>query len=264
MNAFNPIVHVEAAAVISILALLSLRFKLLNKGGVLASIPIGYIIYVFGGMEYFTLLLVFYLTSGVATKLRVKQIGKNVMDKDWIRGWRNVVANGAAAAIISLLNLTEFSRGQITAAYLGAVGTAFADTLATEVGLLYPREPRLITNMKRVKRGTPGAISPYGYLGGAIAILILIFFSAVTGIVGLKIIIAAIISGILGMTIDSILGATIQSKYKCIVCGKLTENRVHCGETAEKVEGISFIDTHIVNLISTISGAIIAYLIVSI
>ena len=148
MNAFNPIVHIEAATIILMLALFSLKLKLLDRGGVFASIPIGYVIYVFGGVDYFILLLVFYLTSGAATKLRVRQIGRNVLDKDSIRGWRNVVANGAAAAIISLLNITGFNRGRITAAYLGAIGTAFADTLATEIGLLYPREPRLITNMK--------------------------------------------------------------------------------------------------------------------
>jgi len=263
LNVFNPIIHIEAAVIVLILSLFSFRFKLLNKSGVLASIPIGYIIYVFGGVEYFILLLVFYLTSGMATKLRVRRIGKDVMDKDWIRSWKNVTANGTAAVIISLLSIMGFDRGQITAAYLGAVGTAFADTLATEVGLLYPGEPRLITNMRKALRGTPGAVSPYGYLGGIIALLILVLSSMVAGIAGLKIVIATMISGLLGMTIDSVLGATIQSKYRCVVCGKLTENRIHCGRAAERVEGISFIDTHVVNLISTISGAAIAYLIAS-
>ncbi|RLG01524.1 MAG: hypothetical protein DRN49_01075 [Thaumarchaeota archaeon] len=251
LNALNLVIHAEAVTVILIIALLSLKFKLLSRSGVLASIPIGYVIYVFGGVEYFILLLVFYLTSGIATKFRVKQVGKDVMDKDWIRSWRNVVANGATAAAISLLSIMEFNRGPVTAAYLGAVGTAFADTLATEVGLLYPREPRLITNMRRVMRGTPGAVSPYGYIGGVAALLILSLFSAVTRIASLKIIIAMIISGTLGMTIDSVLGATIQSKYKCTVCGRLTESRVHCGRVAERAKGISFIDTHAVNLIST-------------
>lgn len=261
MNAFNLVIHVEVIAVILIIALLSLKFKLLNRSGVLASIPIGYVIYVFGGVEYFIALLIFYLVSGIATKFRVKQIGRNVMDKDWIRSWRNVLANGATAAMISLLNIMGFNQVQITAAYLGAVGTAFADTLATEVGLLYPREPRLITNMRKVMRGTPGAVSSYGYLGGVIALLILTFSSMVTRMAGLKIIFATIISGTLGMTIDSVLGATIQSKYRCAICGKLTESRIHCGRAAERVRGISFIDTHAVNLISTTLGAIIAYLI---
>ena len=263
MNAFNPIVHIEAATIILILALFSLKLKLLDRGGILASIPIGYVIYVFGGVDYFILLLVFYLTSGAATKLRVRRIGKDVLDKDSIRGWRNVVANGAAAAIISLLNITGFNRGRITAAYLGAVGTAFADTLATEIGLLYPGEPRLITNMKRVLRGTPGAVSPYGYLGGTGALLILILSSMAVGAMDLRLVVATMVSGILGMTIDSVLGATIQSKYRCVICGKLTESRVHCGMAAEMVDGISIIDTHMVNLISTILGALIAYLMAS-
>jgi len=265
LNAFNPIIHVEAATIILVLALFSLKLKLLDRDGIFASIPIGYMIYVFGGVDYFILLLVFYLISGAATKLRVRRIGKDVLDKDSIRGWKNVVANGVAAAIISLLNIiTGFNRGRITAAYLGAVGTAFADTLATEIGLLYPGEPRLITNMKKVLRGTPGAVSPYGYLGGTGALLILILSSTAIGATDLRLVIATMVSGVLGMTIDSVLGATIQSKYRCVICGKLTESRVHCGRASEKIDGVSIIDTHVVNLISTISGAVIAYLIASI
>ena len=263
MNALNPIVHIEAATIVLILALLSLKLKLLDRGGILASIPIGYVIYVFGGVDYFILLLVFYLASGAATKLRVRRIGRDLFDKDSIRGWRNVVANGATAAIISLLNITGFNRDRITAAYLGAVGTAFADTLATEIGLLYPGEPRLITNMKKVLRGTPGAVSPYGYLGGIGALLILILSSMAMGATGLRLVVATMVSGVLGMTIDSVLGATIQSKYRCVICGKLTESRVHCGMAAEMVDGISLIDTHMVNLISIMLGALTAYLIAS-
>jgi len=263
LNALNPIVHIEAATIVLILALLSLKLKLLDRGGILASIPIGYVIYVFGGVDYFILLLVFYLASGAATKLRVRRIGRDLFDKDSIRGWRNVVANGATAAIISLLNITGFNRDRITAAYLGAVGTAFADTLATEIGLLYPGEPRLITNMKKVLRGTPGAVSPYGYLGGIGALLILILSSMAMGATGLRLVVATMVSGVLGMTIDSVLGATIQSKYRCVICGKLTESRVHCGMAAEMVDGISLIDTHMVNLISIMLGALTAYLIAS-
>jgi len=81
LNAFNPMIHAEAAAVILIIALLSSKFKLLDKGGISASIPIGYIIYVLGGVRYFVPMLVFYLTSGAATKLRVEQVDKDAVDK---------------------------------------------------------------------------------------------------------------------------------------------------------------------------------------
>ena len=97
MNAFNPMIHAEAAAVILIIALLSSKFKLLDQSEISASIPISYIIYVFGGVRYFIPMLVFYLTSGTATNLGSCRSIRML----WIRvrsGWRNVVANGTANA----------------------------------------------------------------------------------------------------------------------------------------------------------------------
>jgi len=257
LSFLDPLIHLQASIIIGILAILSYRLRLLDPRGIIASIPVGYIIYVFGGPHYFILLIAFYSVSGLATRFRIKRIGVDVLDKDWIRSWRNVVANGATAASISLLSAFTGDRGSsiLLAAYLGAVGTSFADTLATELGLLYPHNPRLITSMKKVPRGTPGGVSPYGYAGGVLALLILATLSTLMRLSSVRILGILLASGMIGMTADSILGATIQAKYRCPRCGKLTENSTHCGEKAEKVSGTTLIDTHMVNLISTIIGA---------
>ena len=73
-------------------------------------------------------------------------------------------------------------------------------------------------------------------------------------------ILITIIAGILGTTIDSLLGAGLQQKYRCTVCGRIVENPKHCDKPAEKYSGISWINTHIVNLLSTSMGAMIAML----
>ncbi len=251
---------VEALAVVGLIGVLSLRFRILNLKGVIASVPVGLSIYIFGGREFFILLLVFYVLSSAATWLRVRYFRIEVIDKEWVRGWRNVAANGIVAASAATLNILSNKScfNPYLAAYLGAVGTAFADTLATEIGLLYPRNPRLIVSMKKVPRGTPGAVSPYGYLASILALSI---FAAILSICGkVRLIPSLYIAGLIGVTIDSILGGTVQAHYRCVVCGKETENPMHCGRKAEKISGVGVINTHTVNFLSTLAGAVIASL----
>lgn len=166
------------------------------------------------------------------------------------------------------------------AGFLGVVATAAADTLATEVGLLNPHPPRLITNLKKkVVAGTSGGVSPLGELAillgglltGGMAFLMQHFNLLGLGLfpwldtlsfglpTGLKLLIIAIGAGFVGSTADSVIGATIQALYKCPVCGKITEHDIHCGEITVHLRGHKAIDNNIVNFVSTAVGAISAF-----
>jgi len=256
----EPLTQLEAIAILATIAIISLKFKLLDRDGVLASLPIGYIILTMASIQHFIILLTFFGVSGIVTRIRVKRIGEGLVEKDWIRSWRNVFANGFVPTLVVILAAIAPGQKSLFAisGYLGAIGTAFADTLATEIGLLYPKKPRLIINLKKVERGTPGAVSPYGYLGGALAALIICCLAYIFGLRNPFFLTIIFASNIIGMTIDSILGASIQARYRCTVCGKLTESSHHCGQPARKIAGIKIIDTHAVNLLSTMIGALIA------
>ena len=99
----SPLTHLEAAIILAIIAILSLKLKFLDPKGIIASIIIGYIIIVLGGLSYFTVLLAFFIISSIITRLRVRAIGELHIDKDWIRSWRNVLANGLAPALAILI-----------------------------------------------------------------------------------------------------------------------------------------------------------------
>ena len=147
------------------------------------------------------------------------------------------------------------------AGFLGAVGTAFADTLATELGLLYKRPPRLITNFKKVSPGTSGAISPLGEAAMLLAISILSMLAYALGVIVVgffTLFLLVALSSVAGATIDSLLGATVQAKYRCTICNKIVESKVHCNKETEYVEGVRFFNNHVVNLTSTLLGALIA------
>jgi len=187
-------------------------------------------------------------------------------EKGGARGWPNVAANGAIAGLLALLTV-RFPSEPVLAAFLGAVATANADTLATEIGLLNPTDPRLITDPRKiVPAGTSGGISLLGELAtifGALIIGIAAGILRVTGNPGwpLSVLIGTtVIAGLAGCSIDSIIGATVQGIYKCRVCNKITENRKHCGSPSIPVRGYDTIDNNVVNLIATICGAILAVL----
>jgi len=259
LTQLNLIVQLEAVVILAAISIASLRFKILDSKGVIASIFIGYVVIVFAGLNYFTALITFFLVSAAATKLRVRLIGEEFVEKDWIRSWRNVLANGLAPTLVIIFSKIPRSMGGslMAAGYLGAVGTAFADTLATEIGLLYGGKPRLITNLEKVEKGTPGAVSTYGYLGGSLALVTLGTLAWGIGIASSSLAALLIPSGLIGMTLDSFLGAGVQAKYECEVCGRIVENSYHCNQPARKVSGIAWINTHIVNLISTSLGAVL-------
>ncbi|MCS7135802.1 MAG: DUF92 domain-containing protein [Nitrososphaerota archaeon] len=263
---------IEATLVMVVLMLISVKAGFVDPGGLISSFVVGYTIYIFGDKLFFVPLLIFYVIAGLMTKLRYeeKRLKGAAEEKLGARGWKNVLANGGVATVIVCIAAynNNMLRPELLAAYLGAISTAYADTLATEIGLLYPREPRLITNMKTVPAGMPGAVSPYGTAAQLLSaftivpatVLFLPIGDKLTAIFNLLAIV--LISSFLGSTFDSIIGATAQAVYRCKLCGKITEKKVHCGAEAQLLRGIKYVDNNVVNLIATIIGAAIAYILV--
>ena len=134
-----------------------------------------------------------------------------------------------------------------------------ADTLATEIGLLSRSRPRLITNLrKKVGAGTSGGISLLGEImvvSGSLLVGILAFFLEFSSIPFFTIILLTLLGGFIGSHIDSILGATIQSMNRCIICGIITESNNHHNKPTESFKGLKIIENNTVNFLSTVAGA---------
>jgi len=72
---------------------------------------------------------------------------------------------------------------------------------------------------------------------------------------------AAAIGGFGGGLVDSIVGATLQSKRFCDRCRHWTERRVHsCGFRTRHARGVQWMSNDAVNLCGTVAGAAIAML----
>lgn len=259
-----------AGVVCSALAIGAWKAHVLDRWGALTAFMIGFATFVFpdNGWKWFLVLFVFLSVSSCMThyKYQIKRKRGLAQEKGGARGWPNVAANGIVAGLLAVL--TPCLPQQIVlAAFLGAVATANADTLATEIGLLNRTDPRLITDPRKVvPAGTSGGISILGELAallGALATAITAAGVQVTGNPGwsLKILVGTtLIAGLAGCTLDSFVGATVQGIYRCRICNKVTENRRHCNVTSLSLRGIRWIDNNIVNLIATLFGAGVAVL----
>ncbi|MGB9659890.1 MAG: DUF92 domain-containing protein [Nitrososphaerales archaeon] len=243
--------------------LIAFKAKAVDFGGFIASIFIGYMILLGGGWYWFLIMLVFFTITTQFTKFKYdyKERLGFAQEKGGVRSWPNVLANGGAAAFFSVMEF-RFGGGIYAVAFLGAVASATADTLATEVGLLSKKEPRLITNLKKkVPVGTSGGITPLGTMAAFFASFIIGITATILNIIGeaspIKILTIVTLGGIIGSISDSILGATIQRKGLCENCGKMTESLKHCGKITKKLRGIGFVDNNVVNFSSTIIGALI-------
>lgn len=244
----------------------SLVRRWLSKIGALAALTIGLVLIVFGGWAFLMAVISFYILSSYFTMYRFEfKISKSVAQK--VRGWKNVIANGAVATLFAIAE-GIYGGGAFLGGFIGAISTATADTLATEIGLLYPGEPRLITDLRRkVRPGTSGAISPLGEFGAILGVLIIGLVFMISRILdgqliaNFNIVILSCITGIIGTTVDSLLGATIQAQYLCFKCNCITEESMHtCGSRSKLIRGYVFFNNNVVNLTSTLTGGLLGFI----
>ena len=249
-----------------IIALAAYRLGSLSRSGALAAWLVGTVIFGMGGLSWAILLLTFFISSSVLTRSFAKRKASltEKFDKGGKRDMGQVFANGGIAAVFAGLHFFFLPHAWPWLAFAGALAAANADTWATELGVLNPTQPRLLTTWAKVEKGTSGAISVYGTLsalGGAFVIALL---GAALGPHGrfwanLEVITVA---GMLGSLFDSLLGATIQAIYRCPACDKETEKHpLHsCGTATVQVRGWSWLNNDLVNLGCASVGALIGML----
>jgi uncharacterized membrane protein len=75
-----------------------------------------------------------------------------------------------------------------------------------------------------------------------------------------RLIVAALVGGLAGALVDSVLGATVQGIYWCERDQKETEKRIHtCGERTRLLRGWAWLDNEWVNFACSLMGASVAW-----
>ncbi|MGG0716496.1 DUF92 domain-containing protein [Robertmurraya massiliosenegalensis] len=237
---------------------LGFRFRFLTLSGSIAAAIVGILTVLGLHLEGLILLGLFFATSSYWSKYKKSQKDKveERLEKGSRRDWLQVVANGGAAAIASLLYyLTDEPVYMV--AFCILIASSNSDTWASEIGTLSKKSPISIRNFQRVPKGTSGAISILGTVAGiagaaliAVALFILFAFTV-------ELVIFVFLFGFLGNLIDTVLGAFFQATYRCNHCLLETEKMHHCGQSTEKIRGFSFLNNDIVNLLSSLIAAFI-------
>ncbi|MFQ6125067.1 MAG: DUF92 domain-containing protein [Candidatus Heimdallarchaeota archaeon] len=252
--------------------------------GTLAAYLIGFILFIFNPFAWL-FLAAFFISSSLLTRFRA-QAKLEVQDKFEKGGQRDAaqVFTNSLPPVFYVILLAFFSPTNPLSPLFVAIATYFAsvnaDTFSTEIGTLAKSLPRWILDPRRtIEKGTSGGVTILGSLAGAfgsleIALLYLtgVYLISSSSRLYSDIVIVTFfvfLGGILGNSIDSLLGASIQGFYYCPYCQIGTEKRIHlkCGGTITcLIRGWKIISNDWVNLLSpTIAsllfGAIFYYLI---
>ncbi|MCW3135457.1 MAG: DUF92 domain-containing protein [Canidatus Methanoxibalbensis ujae] len=252
------ILTVETTAIVvaisSLLLLYAYRMRKIDISALSGAFVVGFVVLLTVGYTGVVALLLFFVFGTLVTFYRYNEkmrIGVAESHKG-MRTLQNVLGNGLSSAIFCVaygishnpLFLLGFS---------GAVATACADTFSTEIGQALCRNPRLITNLKRVPVGTNGGVSVQGLLAALlgsslIAVPMSLLYGQSNGLLNLIIppssavrsvsiaphVLSALItiSGFFGSIADSIFGATLENRSR--------------------------LNNHEVNILATLSGGIFA------
>ncbi|MGG3798125.1 DUF92 domain-containing protein [Metabacillus fastidiosus] len=238
-------------------SLLGWRWRTLSLSGAVAAFIVGSIIYIGFSVKGLILLAVFFVSSSFFSKYKKEEkVSLNeIVAKGDRRDWLQVLANAGVPSLTSLLFVLTKDPVYILA-FGTSIAAANSDTWASEIGVLSKSKPFMLLTLKRVEKGTSGAVSLLGTfaaLGGAAIIAVSAWFLLP---ISFHEMIFILLFGFLGNIIDTILGNSFQNKYECTSCSKITERKVHCGSTGKKISRYSFLNNDFVNLLSIILATI--------
>lgn len=233
----------------------------------MAATIVGTIVFGLGGWQWAVLLLTFFVTSSGLSRAfkRRKADLSEKFSKGLERDAGQVFGNGGLATLFAALHTFYPESILPWVGFAASLAAVNADTWATELGVLNPTPPRLITDLqKRVEKGTSGGISLFGttasLLGSAVIALPAALFTDKWSLFPL-----ITFAGLAGSLFDSLLGATVQAMYFCPTDQKETEKHpLHtCGTETVHLRGWKWLDNDWVNFACGAFGIVIALLAIS-
>ena len=251
-----------------IVAYAAQRAHSLDKSGAIAATVVGTVIFGVGGWQWAVLLLTFFVTSsGLSRAFKKRKQGlSEKFSKGHERDAGQVFGNGGLATFFAALHAFYPDSILPWIGFAASLAAVNADTWATELGVLNPTPPRMITDLKkRVEKGTSGGISLFGtfasLLGAAVIALPAAWFAGDWSLLPL-----ISLAGLAGSLFDSLLGATVQAMYYCPTDKKETEKHpLHtCGTQTSHIRGWKWLDNDWVNFACGAFGIVVALIILEI
>lgn len=223
--------------ILIVIALVSPK-KLLTVMGYLHAWVLGVIVW--GSLQWqgYVVVMFYFLVGSAITKVGIKQKeAEGIAEKrSGMRAPANVWGSALVATICCLgIVFLPFWQSFFLIGYVASFATKLSDTCASEIGKAYGKSTFLITNFQPVPRGTEGAVSLEGTLAGIVASISIALLAWQINMIDFIGIIICIISAFIATNLESVIGATLQTKF-------------------------DWLTNEIVNVLNTLIGASIAIL----
>ncbi|THW40130.1 hypothetical protein D6D22_05991 [Aureobasidium pullulans] len=241
--------HKGQLGIITALVVYSAAKNKLTPAGIAAAIVTAGIHMLHPWGVFFNLLVGFFIAGTVGTKINhsqkatLTQSATGGVGGEGARNYAQVLANSGTASVLILWHLYASQSGSnlktfgltdvIPFGIAASYAAAAADTLSSELGILSPTSPVLITAPWRsVPRGTNGGVTITGLLAGlagSVFISSLAYFTlpysgtAWTGDAKFMFWVTLTAAGFSGTLLDSLLGALVQATVEDKSSGRIVE-----------------------------------------
>jgi uncharacterized protein (TIGR00297 family) len=195
-----------------VLAWLGYRAKTVSVSGAIGGAIVGAIVYATAGPAAWMFLFITFVAASAASRLGLKR--KTLLgiaeDRGGRRGAGNAVANCGVAAVAAIAAVTTPHTTPALLAFVAALTAGGSDTVASEVGKAWGRSTFLVTTLRNVKPGTPGAMSLEGTAAGLVAALALAAIGVALGLAPRPAIVPIAVAATVGALAESALGAALE------------------------------------------------------
>ncbi|HET6256770.1 MAG TPA: DUF92 domain-containing protein [Puia sp.] len=204
--------------------LFSIGRRKLTVPAALTGAVVGWVVYAGGGLTGLTMMTVFFILGTAATswkKDRKLEIRSHAAHQT-TRTTAQVLANAGVAGIAAGLNLLlkdKLALLQIMMA--GCFASAAADTLSSELGMVYGWRFFNIMTGRPDRKGLDGVVSLEGMLIGTAAAAIIALVYVIFQGWNVRTFLIIVFAGTFGNWVDSVLGAIFERK------GRLSNNMVN-------------------------------------
>ena len=250
----------------SALAGIAIWKKALTPLGIALAWLMCFLICEIGGIVAFLILAATFLVTIIADKFAGQRADPNgLRRKSGRRDAVRVLCNvGVGTAMILLYGISG-KPGPAQPCFLmtfsAVMAESLSDSLASKLGPLTRGKTVDICTFRETSVGLSGGVSGAGSVAaifGAVLIgaICMLFHDVDVTEASLVAVI-----GYSGCLFDSVMGSVAQAKYRCPVCGMVTERDRHCGVSTVLYKGLRPINNDAVNLLSNLFSAILAIII---
>ena len=201
-----------AIGVNAVVAALGYRARTVSISGTIAGALIGIAIWIGGGGAAWALLFASFFVATATSRVGLDQkAGLGIEeDRGGRRGAGNAIANCGVAVAAAIAAVATPYLGASLFALTAALTAGGSDTVASEIGKAWGRRTFLVTTLRRVPAGTPGAMSLEGTVAGIVAAFALAAFAAMLQLIPPNAIPLIVVGATAGALVESVLGATLE------------------------------------------------------